>query len=83
MKKYLFLLPLVFLSSSVFSEVSFFSFTTKSQVVSPDTLSPPITFQSQNSIGQKETITETFDIVFIDGLHLCEQVLRDVNNSIK
>ena len=26
---------------------------------------------------------ETFDIVFIDGLHLYEQVLRDIENSLK
>lgn len=26
---------------------------------------------------------EKFDLVFIDGLHLCEQVLRDVRNSLK
>lgn len=26
---------------------------------------------------------ETFDLVFIDGLHLCEQVLRDVENALK
>ena len=29
-------------------------------------------------------VTETkFDIVFIDGLHQCEQVLKDINNSIR
>ena len=27
--------------------------------------------------------TKTYDIIFIDGLHLCEQVLRDVDNSLK
>lgn len=26
---------------------------------------------------------ETFDIIFIDGLHICEQVLKDVDNSLK
>ncbi len=26
---------------------------------------------------------KTFDIIFIDGLHICEQVLRDVDNSLK
>lgn len=26
---------------------------------------------------------ERFDLVFIDGLHLCEQVLRDVDNSLR
>jgi hypothetical protein len=27
--------------------------------------------------------TEKFDIVFIDGLHLCEQVYKDILNSLK
>lgn len=26
---------------------------------------------------------ETFDIIFIDGLHICEQVLKDVDNALK
>lgn len=30
-----------------------------------------------------KTNTQTFDLVFIDGLHLAEQVLRDVANSAK
>lgn len=25
---------------------------------------------------------ENFDIIFIDGLHLCEQVIKDINNSL-
>jgi len=26
---------------------------------------------------------EAFDLVFVDGLHLCEQVLRDVDNAVR
>ncbi len=29
------------------------------------------------------TNQETFDLIFIDGLHLCEQVLKDVENALK
>jgi hypothetical protein len=30
-----------------------------------------------------KTNLKTFDIIFIDGLHLCEQVLKDIHNSLK
>jgi len=29
-----------------------------------------------------ETNTDTFDVIFIDGLHICQQVLKDIFNSL-
>ena len=46
-------------------------------------------FESENLVLKTsddyflENTTKKFDVVFIDGLHQCEQVLRDVNNSLQ
>jgi len=37
----------------------------------------------QTSDNYFETNTNIFDVIFIDGMHHCENVLRDFNNSVK
>ena len=65
MKKYILLIFVwAFFFQLAYAEVSLFSFTTKPQIVLPNTLSKEITVQSQNITGVSEAITETFDLTF-------------------
>jgi hypothetical protein len=58
------LLCCVGFSASVFAEVSQFTFVTKEQVVAPESISGPLTIQSQNSGGVDESVVETMDVFF-------------------
>ncbi|MCX6703284.1 MAG: hypothetical protein NTV02_01155 [Candidatus Zambryskibacteria bacterium] len=50
--------------ASVFAEVSQFTFVTKEQVVAPQSISGPLTIQSQSSGGVGESVVETMDMFF-------------------
>ncbi len=58
------LIPLAFLATTAYAEVSQFNFTTEVQTIKPNTDSGAITVQSQDSSGASEPIAETFDLVF-------------------
>ena len=47
--------------------------------VGPDPRSAATVFKTSDDFFSENT--DTFDIVFIDGLHLCEQVLRDIQHA--
>lgn len=48
--------------------------------VDPDKKTKATVFKTSDQFFDENI--ETFDIIFIDGLHHCEQVIRDVNNSL-
>jgi len=49
--------------------------------VDPNPLSPATYHVTSDDFFANNT--ETFDVIFIDGLHHADQVLRDINNSLK
>lgn len=49
--------------------------------VDPDPKSNATYIQTSDEFFSKNE--NNFDIIFIDGLHLCEQVIKDINNSLK
>lgn len=49
--------------------------------VDPDPSSKATVFMTSDDYFK--TCTDRFDIVFIDGMHLCEFVLRDIQNSLR
>ncbi len=48
--------------------------------VDPDPSSKATIFKTSDDYFS--TLDETFDIIFIDGLHLAEQVVKDIENSL-
>lgn len=64
-KKYLFLVGCILLfAHSVYADISQFVFITPPQSVAVNTISDPLTVQSQNSAGISEAISETYDLLF-------------------
>jgi glycosyltransferase involved in cell wall biosynthesis len=49
----------------------------------PNFESDKLIIKTSDDFFENLDVNTKFDIVFIDGLHQCEQVLKDVNNSIK
>ena len=50
---------------------------------SPQFESEKLVLKTSDDYFENLDVNTKFDIVFIDGLHQCEQVLKDVNNSIR
>jgi hypothetical protein len=48
--------------------------------VDPEPTSPATIFLPSDDFFKQNK--ETFDVIFIDGLHHSDQVLRDINNSL-
>ena len=51
--------------------------------VDPDLKSPATVHMASDEFFEQLPETELFDIVFIDGLHLCDQVWKDIQNSLQ